>query len=183
MLCWIYFKTLRPRQNSRHFPDDIFKCISLNENIWIPIAMSLKFVPKGPINNIPSLVQIMTWHRPGDKPLSEPMVVTLLTWIYITRPQWVKEHDNILAFSIVALFCDADGWNPSLWKTMAGLYYIQKHGCWWRGDTKAKSISTHGIDLIMLEYSDFSTRKIKYAIKWQWNHLCKVAENKQSIQN
>ena len=33
------------------FPDNIFKCIFLNENIWILIEFSLKFVPKGPINN------------------------------------------------------------------------------------------------------------------------------------
>ena len=40
---------------------------------WI----SLRFVRKGPINNIPALVQIMIWRRPGDKPLSEPMMVTI----------------------------------------------------------------------------------------------------------
>ena len=51
------FNTLRPRQNGRHFADDIFKCIFLNENVWIPIKISLKFVPKGQINNIPTLVQ------------------------------------------------------------------------------------------------------------------------------
>ena len=32
----------------------------------------------------------MAWRRPGDKPLSEPMVVILLTHICVTRPQWVK---------------------------------------------------------------------------------------------
>ena len=42
-----------------------------------------------PINNIPALVQIMAWRRPGDKPLSEPMMVSLLTHICVTRPQWV----------------------------------------------------------------------------------------------
>ena len=84
------FKTLRPRQNGRHFADDIFKCIFLNENVWIPIEISLKFVPKGPITNIPALVQIMAWRRPGDKPLSEPMMVSLATHICVTRPQWVK---------------------------------------------------------------------------------------------
>ena len=84
--------TLRPRQNGRHFADDIFKCILLNENVWIPNKISMKFVPKGPINNIPSLVQIMAWRRPGDKTLSEPMMVSSLTHICITRPQWVK-HD------------------------------------------------------------------------------------------
>ena len=48
--------TLRPRQNGRHFADDILKCIFLNENVWIPIEISLKFVPKGPIDNIPAVV-------------------------------------------------------------------------------------------------------------------------------
>ena len=62
--------TLRPRQNGRYFTDDIFKCIFLNENAWISLKISLWFVPGGPINNIPSLVQIMAWRRPGDKPLS-----------------------------------------------------------------------------------------------------------------
>ena len=87
----INFNTLRPRQNGRHFPDDIFKCIFLNENVIISIKNSLKFVPKVPINNIPALVQIMAWRRPGDKPLSEAMMVSLLTHICVTRPQWVKD--------------------------------------------------------------------------------------------
>ena len=62
----------------------------LNENAWIPIKISLKFVPKVPINNIPAMVQIMAWRRPGDKPLSGPMVVSLPTHICVARPQWVK---------------------------------------------------------------------------------------------
>ena len=70
--------TLRPRQNGRHFPDDISKCIFLNENIWSSIKFSTKFVPKGQPNNIPTLVQIMTRRRPGDKPLSEPMMVVFI---------------------------------------------------------------------------------------------------------
>ena len=61
-----------------------------NENVWISIKISLKFVPNRPINNIPALVQIMAWRRSGDKPLSEPMMVCLLTHICVTRPQWVK---------------------------------------------------------------------------------------------
>ena len=84
--------TLRPRQNGRHFADDIFKRIFLNENIWIPIKSSLKFVPEGSINNIPALIHIMAWRRPGDKPLSEPMLIILLTHICVTRPQWVKAN-------------------------------------------------------------------------------------------
>ena len=75
-----------------------FKHIFFDENVWIPIKISLKFVPKGPINNIPALVQIMAWRRPGKKPLSEPMMINLPTHICITRPQWVNrgyETDGI----------------------------------------------------------------------------------------
>ena len=82
--------TLRPRQNGRRFTDDTFKRIFLNKNVRISIKISLKFVPRGPINANPSLVQIMVWHRSGDKPLSEPMMVSLLTHICVTWPQWVN---------------------------------------------------------------------------------------------
>ena len=86
----IFFNSLRPIQNGRHFPNDIFKWIFFNENIWIFIKISMKFVPKGLINNIPALVQIMAWRRPGDKPLSEPMMISLLTHKCVTPPQWVN---------------------------------------------------------------------------------------------
>ena len=52
--------------------DDIFKRIFVNENNIIPIQISLKFVPRSPIDNRPALVQLMAWRRPGDKPLPEP---------------------------------------------------------------------------------------------------------------
>ena len=104
--CWgpSTFNTLRPRQNGRHFPDDIFEYIFLKENVLIPIKISLKIIPKSPINNIPALVQIMAWYQPGDKPLSEQMVVILLTHICITQPQWVKCLD-------ICRHCDhQEGW-------------------------------------------------------------------------
>ena len=82
----ILVNTLRPRENGRHFADDTFKRIFLNGNVIISIKISLKFVPKGPINNIAALVQIMAWRRAGDKPLSEPMMVNLPTHICVTRP-------------------------------------------------------------------------------------------------
>ena len=64
---------LKQKQNDCHFPDDIFKCIFINGKLWILIIISLKFVPYGTINNMPALVQIMSWQRLGNKPLSEPM--------------------------------------------------------------------------------------------------------------
>ena len=82
--------TLRPRQDGRYFADDVLKYIFLNENVWISLKIPLKVVPRGPNNNIPALVQIMAWRRSGDKPLSEPMMVSLTTHICVTRPQWVN---------------------------------------------------------------------------------------------
>ena len=55
--------TLRPRQNCRHFADDIFKRTFLNENIWISTKFLLKFVPKCPFQNSIALVQKMAWRR------------------------------------------------------------------------------------------------------------------------
>ena len=90
--------SLTPGQNGCHFTDDIFRCIFVNEKFCILIRISLKFVPNFPINNRPALVQVMAWHRPGDKPLSEPMMVSLLTHICITRPQWF----NSLALGLIS---------------------------------------------------------------------------------
>ena len=78
--------TLRPRQDGRHFADDIFTCIFFNENCCILIKFSL--------DNDPSLVQIMAWRRSGDKPLSEPMMISSPTHRCVTRPQWVKLRPN-----------------------------------------------------------------------------------------
>ena len=50
-----------------------------------------------------ALVQIMAWCRSGDKPLSEPMLVTLLTHICVTRPQWV--YDNGATNNVSSNIC------------------------------------------------------------------------------
>ena len=72
---------LRLRQNSHQFPDNILKGISWMKIHEIFITISLQLIPKRLIHNIPALVQIMAWCPPGDKPLSEPMILSLLTHI------------------------------------------------------------------------------------------------------
>ena len=62
--------------------DDIFKWISLNKNDSIQIQISLKFVPKSPIDNKSALVQVMAWCRTGNKPLPEPMMTPVYQRIY-----------------------------------------------------------------------------------------------------
>ena len=85
---------LSKRQNGRQFPDDVSKCIVLNESVWMSFKISLKFDPKIRINKITELVQIMAWRRPGEKPLFEPMMIRLPTHICVTRPQWVEEWSS-----------------------------------------------------------------------------------------
>ena len=172
----VTLNTLRPRQNGSHFPDDIFKCIFLNKNelisIKIPlkfaprgpinnipalisIKIPLKFAPRGPINNIPALVQIMAWRRPGDKPLSEPMMVNILTHICVTQPQWVKKRKTY----IIKFY--------HLWIQRAQVVEIvprEKIGdplfCIF-DIMVIDELGLQGIDTDIPEYSGFSTRHVK----------------------
>ena len=82
------FNTLTQRQNGRRLLETFSNM--LNENILISFKVSLKYVPKDPINDIAALGQMRASRRPGDKPLSEPIMVSLLTQICGTLPQWVN---------------------------------------------------------------------------------------------
>ena len=106
----------RPRQNGRHFPDDIFKCNFLNENILISIKISLKFVLKHLIKHITSLVQIMAWRRPGDKPLSDP-------W-------WLVYWRIYASLGLNEL--------KSEW-----VFASQYNACWWPGDARSQGINQY----------------------------------------
>ena len=119
-----------------------FKGISvLNENIWISIYTSLKFVPKGPINNIAALVQTMVWRRPCDKPLSEPMIVNLPTHICVTRPQWVKSQTKWMPFTddIVRCIFLTGNVHILIWISINFALYVQikSHNCY---ETKKSSV-------------------------------------------
>ena len=130
----IVINTLRPRQNGRHFADYVFKCILLNENVWILLQISLNFVPKGPVNNIPSSIQIMAWRWPGDKPLSESMVVSLLMHICVALPQWINglspiwwqssyEESMVIPLMIWVMSC----WFHTVVNRISGFQIIKNH--------------------------------------------------------
>ena len=106
LVLWLSYLThLSLRQNPSHFADGIFRCIFLNEDVWILLKFSLKFVLKVQINNIPALVQIMASYQLGDKPLCEPMMVSLLMNICVTQPQWVNEIYCVV-HTWIPYFCD-----------------------------------------------------------------------------
>ena len=75
--------------NKSHFADDMFKRIFLNENIWISNKISLRYVPWGLIDTMWALVQKIAWCRPGDKPLSEPMLTQF--WLITCCPDIYQE--------------------------------------------------------------------------------------------
>ena len=90
----------------------------LDENTHNSIKISLQFALNGPTNNIPPLVQMTAWRRPGDKPSSEPMMFSVLTPIWLTVPQRVKRVTKIylcLSKVLVQCFtCVSRNWNYSI---------------------------------------------------------------------
>ena len=68
---------------------EIFKHIFLNEEVWILIRISLRFVPNGVIDNNQALVYIMAWRRIGDKPFLKQCWPDSLTHIWGTRGRWL----------------------------------------------------------------------------------------------
>ena len=107
---------MRLRQNGLHFPDNIFKCIFLNEKLWISIKISMKAVPKGHIYNIPASVRILAWCQPSNEPLAEPMMVNLLMHICITQPQWVNSNPFSCSSYVSLLRQLSCGFNELAWR-------------------------------------------------------------------
>ena len=100
---WVkHINILRPIQNCRHFADAIFKFIFLKENVWISLKISLKFVPKGRINNIPALVQIMGYASKSHLLLANN--VLLLSYFSL-----------IVCLSTVIMCSDVWWWCDTLW--------------------------------------------------------------------
>ena len=67
-----------PGQNGCHFGRRHFQINFLEWKLWILIKISLKFVSKGSFNNKPAYVQVMAWHRTGNKLLFEPMMTQFI---------------------------------------------------------------------------------------------------------
>ena len=101
-----------------------------------PIAERQR-LPNVGINNIPTLVQVMAWRQPGDKPLSEPRMESLLTHICVTRPQWVNRsrpqqngwhlaHNSLNALSWIKtdVFWFKFHWNLFLWDNKSAPLWV-----------------------------------------------------------
>ena len=134
-------------------------------NVWISIEISLKFILKGIINNIPALVQIMAWNQPGDKPSSEPMMIILLTHICVTRRQWVQ-------FNLFQL------WQPVLSNTpRLGNAYMHQ----WTGSTLLQVVVWHLLSarllpvLVNWTHEKKKEKAISYVKKTSYKNVCHFA--------
>ena len=103
------FNTLRPTQNGRHFADDTFKLLFVNENIRFSIKMSLKFVPKVPIYNIPMMVRLSTHICVSPPQRVNPYPSELLQWFNEAIP-WIYIYIYIIRHGN-----KSDGYKPHWW--------------------------------------------------------------------
>ena len=76
------------------FADGIFKCIVVNEKFYILLKISLKFIPKGPIDNNPALVQVMVCAEQATSHYLNQWWPSSLMHICGTRGRWVKSHQS-----------------------------------------------------------------------------------------
>ena len=90
---WSFLVNSSPSgENGPLFADDMFKRIFFNVNIWISNKISLEYIPRGLIDNMSVLVQIMAW------PVQVPSHYLNQCWpsspmhICSTRGRWVKQH-------------------------------------------------------------------------------------------
>ena len=94
--------------------------------MWVGQLITLTHWGRGPINNIPPLVQIMAWRRPGEKQSSEPIVVRLpmhiCIYIWVSRPQWINKrtHTYVSVYSLLVY---------NHWQFRICLHYIIHDRC------------------------------------------------------
>ena len=99
----------------------------------------------------------MAWCRPGDKPLSEPMLVRLPTRIPVTRPQWVKNtnFECIFVISIIyykyKLMVWACGQIMTMWHQAIRHYF--NHSCpksaiWRHWAARVKLVNFQSLDVL-----------------------------------
>ena len=130
------FNSSLHEQNGCHFPDDIFRCIFANEKLCISIQISLKFIPKGTIDNKSALVQVMAWHPTGDNALPEPMLTQ-----FIDTYMWHQEEMSwykLWGLAIIAILLS---------------FNIDLNGEFWLWFVEASSLMVWPISFIFCQFA------------------------------
>ena len=114
------------------------------ENSWVPDAGN------GSDNG---------WSRPGDKPLSEPMMVSLLTLIWVTWPQWVKARYGGSVDDLVS--------KNRIWVDTVGMLFT--HQCCYLNWIK---VSNRPLDVFIFQFVD--------KCPWVEHEICAVILKKHT---
>ena len=132
--------------------------IDLSSGRWCDIHLktSSQEIPQPSITEIICKIKHLKFHSnfPGANELIVCRRYYPLCNYSLPKPILTKIYDNI--------WCQSWCWGRKgkvLPHRKQGLIYPkgQYHGCWCPGDKRSQGISTHGIDLIFLEYSSLST--------------------------
>ena len=141
------------------------------------------FLPKGPINNISVLVQVMAWRQPGDKPLSEPTryvngtptpEVTPVTICYIHPPHHghtsqYHGHEWMAHILFEKFHVNRPSHSIRLFHTLTLKLQGQGHVC----GQRTRSYSRPSILLICFFFishqSDQQFLRYSYFVIWPWN--------------
>ena len=82
----------------------------------------------------------MAWHRPGNKPLSQPLVVSLLMHICIPQPQWVSTHLTSNVFIIFFYWMHFLEMFTSIWALNST---VRDHSVWCPLPTLLSYLAVH----------------------------------------
>ena len=94
-----------PGQNDRHFPNDIFSCIFVNEKLCILFKNALKFLPYGSINNNQALAWIIALRRIGHMTLFEPMLARYTDAKCNATYQHLLDDDINISLETIPMCC------------------------------------------------------------------------------
>ena len=133
------------------------------------------FVPKGSIDHIPALFQIMVWHRPGNKPLSEPMMINLPTYVCVTRSQWVKYKYTVMVYAYLHLGNKFESWPK--WLTFCRQHFQCMLTCIENVVCKISAIlAEHALKSYLQNVSHFGQGNLIYWFKCYWSLLLVVRQ-------
>ena len=99
----------------------------------------------------------MAWRHSGDKPLSEPMMVSLPTHICVIRPQWV----NSFALGILTYTTDHGHYYPKLWLVKYSIYnHYFNHPWFISKGILSTDYTFHVVNILMLEFQKIYSKSV-----------------------
>ena len=103
---WVMLNSSHPGQNGHHFTDNIFRCIFVNEKFCISIKISLKFVPKGPIDNNAALAPVPLSIFQSNSKFDENSKHSSVKYTRPITTIFCTRHDSVTVVTCAKYRCD-----------------------------------------------------------------------------